>query len=200
MRKRAIRLVRALCRASLALSVAVTLSVAATTIPPDLEARADELRRQASPHTLTWVHDQSLALARSRGPIDLRALEQTIRSQFVKKPAAANQKVSHQATGNWAVLGDMNGADIEAVIFLVLMEAAKSAREDLKTIMDGVKAINSAKASQRKSVQELDQMASSNAISATPTPPPDRSAQLVAAARSVHPKTAGASLATVARR
>lgn len=37
------------------------------------------------------------------------------------------------------------GGDIEALAFLVLMEASKSAQDDLKAIMDGVKAINGAK-------------------------------------------------------
>jgi hypothetical protein len=37
------------------------------------------------------------------------------------------------------------GGDIEALAFLVLMEASKSAQDDLKSIMDGVKAINAAK-------------------------------------------------------
>jgi hypothetical protein len=36
-------------------------------------------------------------------------------------------------------------ADVMALLFIVLMESAKSAREDLKAIMEGVKAINKAK-------------------------------------------------------
>lgn len=46
---------------------------------------------------------------------------------------------------HWTVLGNMNGADIEALAFLVLMAASKSAQEDLKAIMAHVKAINAAK-------------------------------------------------------
>jgi hypothetical protein len=56
------------------------------------------------------------------------------------------------STTNWAVLGSMNGQDIEAIAFLVLMQAAKSAQEDLKAIMASVKAINQAKAKQREAV------------------------------------------------
>ena len=37
-----------------------------------------------------------------------------------------------------------------AMVFLVLMQAAKSAREDLKAIMDGVKGINAAKQALRE--------------------------------------------------
>jgi hypothetical protein len=49
----------------------------------------------------------------------------------------------------------MNSADIEALAFLVLMEAAKSAREDLKSIMDKVKEINEAKDRLGKSREAL---------------------------------------------
>jgi hypothetical protein len=62
-------------------------------------------------------------------------------------------------------LGNLSGADIEALTFLVLMEAAKSAQEDLKSIMDGVKQINDAKKSARRS-----------ASSARPRPPINRAA------------------------
>jgi hypothetical protein len=43
-------------------------------------------------------------------------------------------------------LGDLADGDIMAIAFLVMMDATKSAQEDLKSIMDGVKAINSEKA------------------------------------------------------
>lgn len=43
-----------------------------------------------------------------------------------------------------------DGADIEALVFLTLMEAAKSAQEDLKQIMADVKAINRAKQALRE--------------------------------------------------
>ncbi|MBI5858076.1 MAG: hypothetical protein HZB42_10575 [Sphingobacteriales bacterium] len=45
----------------------------------------------------------------------------------------------------YGVLGSMNGQDIEAIAFLVLMQASKSAQEDLKAIMAKVKAINDKK-------------------------------------------------------
>ncbi len=43
---------------------------------------------------------------------------------------------------NWSILGSMSGQDIEALAFLVLMQSAKSAQEDLKAIMTAVKSIN----------------------------------------------------------
>jgi len=58
--------------------------------------------------------------------------------------------VSTVASDSAVVLGALSGQDIEAMAFLVLMQAAKSAQEDLKTIMKSVKAINSAKSAQRR--------------------------------------------------
>src|SRR5687767_2076780 len=60
---------------------------------------------------------------------------------------------THVKETTWAVLGSMNGQDVEAMCFLVLMQAAKSAQEDLKAIMAQVKAINDAKAETREQLQ-----------------------------------------------
>lgn len=159
-------------RAFAALSLGVSLSALATTIPADLEARAAALRAHATPATLSWVHERGVALGKSGGPVDVGALRTAAQS-------------------NWAVLGNMQGADIEALCFLVLMEAAKSAQEDLKAVMAHVKAINNAKASQRQSLASP---------ARTPTPAPDRVAELVAGARRLEPTTAGAHLSRVVRR
>jgi hypothetical protein len=59
------------------------------------------------------------------------------------------------SNATWAVLGSMNGSDVMAIAFLVLMQAAKSAQEDLKSIMADVKDINDAKAKLRGLLQKL---------------------------------------------
>lgn len=51
-------------------------------------------------------------------------------------------------------LGSLENSDIEALAFLVLMEAAKSAAEDLKEIMKDIQAKNAAK----KKLRELQKM------------------------------------------
>ena len=56
--------------------------------------------------------------------------------------------------GNNTSMSGMSDGDIEALAFLVLMQAAKSAQEDLKAVMAHVKAINNNKQQQRKSMQE----------------------------------------------
>jgi putative addiction module CopG family antidote len=53
------------------------------------------------------------------------------------------------------VLGDLSNADVEALAFTVLMDAAKSAREDLKDIMAVMKAINAAKATLRERLLDV---------------------------------------------
>jgi len=55
----------------------------------------------------------------------------------------------------YPILGAMNGQDIEAIAFLVLMQAAKSAQEDLKAIMNHVKEINKQKQKLRELMSEL---------------------------------------------
>src|SRR6266487_2034347 len=56
--------------------------------------------------------------------------------------------VAASLSPDFAVLRSMDGSDIMTVAFIVMMEAAKSAREDLSAIMAGVKAINVAKSAQ----------------------------------------------------
>lgn len=52
-------------------------------------------------------------------------------------------------------LGAMPDGDVMAVAFIVLMQAAKSAQEDLKSIMEQVKNINAAKEKLRSFMNEL---------------------------------------------
>lgn len=91
-------------------------------------------------------------------------------TNWVKSTAATvNQKkqteteVKVQAT-NWAVLGSLNNADIEALCFLVLMQASKSAQEDLKAIMAKVKSINEQKAKQRQLLSAMQKEKAMSAI------------------------------------
>lgn len=67
-------------------------------------------------------------------------------------------------TQSYAVLGSMNGQDIEALAFLVMMQAAKSAQEDLKAIMAKVKSINEQKAKQRELLSKMQQQRTMTAI------------------------------------
>jgi hypothetical protein len=135
-----------------------------------------------------------VTLAKARGPIDVAAMEAAARARFGKKQMPSNRIAGGASVTTYPSLGSMGDGDIMAIAFIVMMEAAKSAQEDLKAIMAGVKAINKNKESQRGSMEKIRQMGP------TPTPPPDRVTQLVAAARGVAGRTHSARLSLVAPR
>jgi putative addiction module CopG family antidote len=64
---------------------------------------------------------------------------------FSSKESLLSSIQADPARSTWHVLGLEEGTDIEALAFLVMMEAAKGADEDLKSIMASVKAITAAK-------------------------------------------------------
>ena len=77
-------------------------------------------------------------------------LDAEVKSGRFADPAAvataALQRMQRAQAGiAYGDLGALADGDIMALAFIVMMEAAKSAREDLKSIMDGVKAIDAAK-------------------------------------------------------
>ena len=55
------------------------------------------------------------------------------------------------------------GGDVEGLAFLVLMRAAETAQEDLEAIMEDVRAINEAKAKQRRLLDERDPLLAADA-------------------------------------
>ena len=59
--------------------------------------------------------------------------------------------------------GAIGDGDIMALAFMAMMEAAKSAQEDLKAIMDGVKAINKAKDAWRALLSQVGRDVAANA-------------------------------------
>jgi putative addiction module CopG family antidote len=56
---------------------------------------------------------------------------------------------------DFAVLGSIGGSDIVVLVFIVMMEAAKSAEEDLREILKSVKAFNAAKSAQRDLIAKI---------------------------------------------
>jgi len=69
-------------------------------------------------------------------------------------------------------LGSMADGDIMAIAFIVMMEAAKSAQDDLKSIMDGVKLINKQKDGLRKIQDTINKLAAGVAGSNDDAPVP----------------------------
>lgn len=105
------------------------LAQPAPAFPPgslDTEAR---LLARASPETRAWVRQEAASeVAADR----------------------VSQEAAMRAATHYRSLGRGNSGDIEALAFLVLMEATKLAQEDLKSVMANVKRINDAKASMRQ--------------------------------------------------
>jgi Arc/MetJ-type ribon-helix-helix transcriptional regulator len=64
-------------------------------------------------------------------------------------------RVAAKLRSNLDVLGEGNGEDIMALAFIVMMEAAKSAQDDLREIMASVKAINAAKSRLRDLISKV---------------------------------------------
>lgn len=184
----------------LAAVLASSVTASATTIPPDLEARANALGSAASPAVRAFAKEEGAALAKASGPVDVVALEQKVRTRFGVPPAGSQRGAADPSKPSFAVLGSLNAADVEAVCFLVLMLAAKSAQEDLKAIMAHVKANNDAKAQQRSIVSTTEKSAPVLAPTATPTPRPDRVSLLVSAARGVSGRLGSADLSRVVPR
>lgn len=73
-----------------------------------------------------------------------------VNEQNLDEKSVQNMSARYGAVSN---LGQM---DIQALVFLVLMEAAKSAQEDLKAIMAKVKSINEEKQNIRQAQQALE--------------------------------------------
>lgn len=83
-------------------------------------------------------------------------LQQTARHFAAGRERQALQHFAQAVTTAYAAVGSLEDADIEALAFIVLMEAAKSAAEDLRAIMAEVKAINEQKQSVRDHLNTLD--------------------------------------------
>ena len=111
---------------TLTLAVPVLFAVpAAAELPEGAEALHARLASRLAPSVRSWVGGEARTLARAGG--DAGALR-----------AAAQARFAGQ-------LGAAGGADIEALAFLVLMQATRDAEADLKAIMAQVKAANAAK-------------------------------------------------------
>lgn len=98
-------------------------------LPAGAEALEARLMTRVGPQTRSWI-----------------------RKEAARQHAAGNasETVARNAIKADPLLGSLPDGDINALVFLVMMEASKSARDDLKAIMNGVKKINEAKASLRK--------------------------------------------------
>jgi hypothetical protein len=119
--------------------------------PAESERRALylQLRHHLSPAGVHVCRQVAWSL-KGRWPLLLQSAD--CKDQLLREIRAAMGRQSMQSM--YLVLGSGGDADIEAILFVVMMEAAHGADEDLKDIMQGVKASNNAKAQQRALLQE----------------------------------------------
>jgi putative addiction module CopG family antidote len=77
-----------------------------------------------------------------------RLVEQKVKSGSYKNAddvIGGALRLMEEKDGVFDTLGSFNGSDIEALAFIVMMQAARDAEEDLKEIMNEMKAMNAAK-------------------------------------------------------
>jgi len=125
------------------------LSQSQPDFPAGAEALAAQLKTRIGPQTLAWIEREAAS---------------ELTTGTVSEAAAGR---AARANGEFHKLG--NG-DVMALAFLVMMQAAKSSREDLTEIMADVAQINKAKAALREK-QRAVQTAQSAAATPSVTPP-----------------------------
>lgn len=135
-------------------------------LPPPVAQRLATLSPRLQPSARAWVAEQA---SRQRGlpAPELESIRLGARTRFARPTAPALPaapaprggagKASPLAASpfNQGFGGNLNDADIEALVFLVLAEASKAAQEDLKAIMDGVKQIQQRKDALRGLVDQI---------------------------------------------
>ncbi len=127
---------------SLLFLFAISFATAQDKPSPEAEAFFKKAMSSINPRHVAWV----------------KATAKTVHEKNM-----TDADVQIEAT-NWAVLGNINNGDIEAMCFLVLMQTAKSAQEDLKAIMAGVKSINKQKQQQREMLSKMQQQQSMTSV------------------------------------
>jgi hypothetical protein len=133
-------------------------------IPPEMTQRFQTLHSSLQPSVKSWVEQQAQSMAQQSAP-NMTALEAAIRTRF-SNPRPSRQANSPATGGNVTVMGNLQGVDIEALEFLVLMQAAQDADKDLKNIMAEVQKHNQQKQALRQLLDATKQAKSQSANSA----------------------------------
>jgi len=158
---------------------------------PEITQRFISLQRELQPSARSWVEEQARREMQRPTP-DLAALRVQVRSRFAGSEASANS-VHPQPPKATNI---PSGADIEAMVFVVLMQAANDTDQDLQQIMAEVKAETAAKQKLRDLANEVIQEAASARPGATRQPcrtsicqslPGELSPLAVTTARTKHP-------------
>lgn len=132
-------------------------------LPPELTRRFEPLRAALQPAARNWVEEQAKIEARRPHP-DLNALRAAIRQRFPRSFSAAGSR----QTGVTAV--QQSGGDIDAVVFLVLMQASQNAQADLQAQMQQMQAIDQHKQALREIADQLNREVAAGKMSRSSGP------------------------------
>lgn len=132
-----------------------TLDVAAQALPafpPGAEAREIRILSTVNPQSRVWIKQEAA---------------RRVETNDLSDATAVRASQDHVRGKN---LADGMNHDVEALAFLVLMEAARSAREDLKAIMGRVKQVNHAKSKARETASTSRSTASPSKLTQSDSP------------------------------
>jgi hypothetical protein len=120
-------------------------------IPAETTRRFQQFQGVLQPTAKAWIEQQARTEAQRSAP-EMEALKVAIRQRFSNSKGPAGTKVS--APG--ANVQDM---DIDAIVFIVLTQAANDQQDDLQSMMQQMQAIANEKQRLRKLLDEMNQPA-----------------------------------------
>ena len=116
-------------------------------VPAQLEQRGAGLRAKLQPSARAWVEDQAKT-EMQRPSVDVNALEAAIRQRFATSLAGGGVHPG-------GPVGPGGGADVDAMVTVVMMEIAQDDENDLRQQMQQMQAQTQAKDALRKLMEEI---------------------------------------------
>ena len=117
-------------------------------VPPELERHAATLHSALKAPAQSWIEQQARIEAQ-RPDQNIDALRSTIRQRF------ASSLASPATRPGGTVLGGQSGGDIDAIMFLVMMQIARDEEADLRDQMKQMQAVNQKKQQLRQAMNEM---------------------------------------------
>jgi hypothetical protein len=134
-------------------------------LAPEMTRRFSDLHASLQPSARSWVEQQARAEAQRPTP-DLADLQTRIRSRF-----ASSLSTAKSSTGQKSASGQIPaGADVEAMAFIVLMQAANTSEQDLQNMMKEVRVTTAAKQQLRNLVDRVKREAATASQAAAKQP------------------------------
>jgi hypothetical protein len=160
-------------------------------LAPELTRRFASLHQHLPPSAQSWVEEQARMETRRSAP-DLSALESAIRTRFPSsgqignsaknvKPMTNTMSTSMSSATSTKMSTTTStsmsstvpaGQDVQAMAFIVLMQAANDAEQDLQDMANQVKAINNSKQQLRNLADAVTQQTASMSNSRQPCQTP----------------------------